>query len=125
MDVRGVAGDEAPAHTKSVDAPRMDFVSGEPVNLVNIELELRVFQNLFLNLVVRDLAFSLVGVLGKHTDDPVTIFARHRKESCRPVARQTCGQHVVRKLPLELDVCYIKQTFEGAAFKSEAQAAAN
>ena len=103
MNVRGVAGEEAPPKAELIDAPRVDFISGEPVYLVDVELELRVFKNLFFNLVVRDLAFGLVTVFGKHTDDPVTIFARHRKESCRSISRETHRQHVVQEIPFELD----------------------
>jgi hypothetical protein len=124
MNVSGVAGNEAAAHTKFVNAARVNLVSREPVHLVHVELELRVFPDLLLDFVKRDLAFDLIRVFGKHTNNPITIFAGHRKESRGPVFGETSRQHVVREVPLELNVGDIEQTFQRAAFKSQAQAVA-
>src|SRR5690349_4029265 len=125
MNVRGVAGQKAAAGAELIDASRVDLVSGEPVYLVDIELELRVFDDLLLDLFIQDLAFLLIRVFREDTDDAIAILALHRKESRRPVARHARRKHVVRKFPFEIDVRDIKQALVRAAFKLQTKARAN
>src|SRR5215208_2655859 len=71
MNVRGITRQKTSALAKLVHASRVNLVSREPVHHVDVELDLRILANLSLDLVVRDLAFFLVGVLGKYAHNSV------------------------------------------------------
>src|SRR5215831_8264985 len=104
---------------------RVDFIGREPLDIANIQIELRFRLYSGFNLFVQDLAFVFVEFFGEYSDDPVTLFTFEGKEDNERVLREAHVQTLMAHPPIKLHIGNIKDSFERAAFEGEPQSMPN
>jgi hypothetical protein len=119
VDVRGVPGEEAAALGESVDVARVDFVDREPVDVRDVERDLRLLSDARLDLLVQNLALVAVEAFRESADDAVAVLALHREEGDDGVSREADVQRVVAQLPVDPHVGDVEQALERAALEGE------
>ena len=54
----------------------MNSVNRKPIDVVNVEIEFGVFDDLFFDLLVENIAFTPMLIFGKCADDAIMLLAR-------------------------------------------------
>src|SRR5436305_12352675 len=99
----------------------MNLLGREPVDVRNVEFQLRIGCDLFLDLVEENISFVSFFTFGKSADYTPSLVTYHREKCGESVLAQVHVQRIMLKRPIDIDVGNVESSLERTAAKIYAE----